>query len=83
MNQDWFDELTNGEPLLCSTIQLGIIDALLRVSPIREYDKNKLYKDIEEYSEEQANELITKLKENAIEKDTRKQWERIFRDRDF
>ena len=34
MNQDWFDKLTDGAPLLCSTIQLSIIDGLLRVSPI-------------------------------------------------
>jgi inorganic pyrophosphatase/exopolyphosphatase len=83
MNEDWFDKLTDGAPLLCSTIQLSIIDGLLRVSPISDNDKNNIYKEVSEYSEVEANKLITKLKENAIETDTREQWKRIFRDRDF
>ena len=39
MNEEWFDELTNGEPLLCSSIQMGVIESLLKISPISEPEK--------------------------------------------
>ena len=78
MNEEWFDELTNGEPLLCSSIQMGVIESLLRISPISEEEKGKIYNDLEFYSEEEANEIISLLKKDSIITDPRDQWKKMF-----
>ena len=58
MKDDFFDELTDGEPLLCSLIQMSIIESLLKISPLSEIEKSEIYKDIETYSEEEAEKII-------------------------
>tara|TARA_R110000782_G_scaffold163122_1_gene254867 strand:+ start:567 stop:806 length:240 start_codon:yes stop_codon:yes gene_type:complete len=78
MNDEWFDELTNGEALLCSSIQMSIIESLLHVSPISESDKSEILSDISQYSEEEASLVIIKLQEDVIETDVRKQWKKMF-----
>jgi len=78
MNDDWFDELTNGEPLLCSTIQMGIIEQLLKVSPISDNQKLEIMSDLDNYSDIEANRVIIMLQEDVVETDVRKQWKRMF-----
>mgnify|MGYP003147867477 CR=1 FL=1 len=78
MNDDWFDELTNGEPLLCSTIQMGIIEQLLKVSPISDNQKSEIMSDLDNYSDIEANRVIIMLQEDVVETDVRKQWKRMF-----
>ena len=78
MNEDWFDELTNGEPLLCSTIQMSIIESLLRISPISEDEKTEIYQNLNYYSEEEANEIISLLKKDVIAIDPKDQWKKMF-----
>ena len=78
MNEEWFDELTNGEPLLCSTIQMGIIESLLRISPISEEEKSIIFSELEHYSEEEANEIISSLQKDVIETDPKDQWKKMF-----
>jgi len=78
MNEEWFDELTNGEPLLCSTIQMGIIESLLRISPISEEEKSEIYRSIDSYSEEEANKVISYLKKDVITTDPIEQWKKMF-----
>jgi len=78
MNEEWFDELTNGEPLLCSTIQMGIIESLLRISPISEEEKSIIFSELEHYSEEEANDIISSLKKDVIATDPKDQWKKMF-----
>ncbi len=78
MNEDWFDELTNGEPLLCTVMQMSIIESLLRISPISETQKELIYRNLEHMSELEAEELIIELRKDCIETDVRKQWEQMF-----
>ena len=78
MNEEWFDELTNGEPLLCSAVQMGIIESLLRISPLPEGEKMDIYNNIETYSEEEADCIISSLKKDVISTDPRDQWKRMF-----
>ena len=78
MNNDWFEELTNGEPLLCSSIQMGVIESLLRISPISESEKSEILSEFNTYSEDEASSVIRKLKEDVVETDVRKQWKRMF-----
>jgi|TARA_R100000995_G_scaffold41833_1_gene19506 hypothetical protein len=80
MNEDWFDELTNGKPLLCTNMQASMIESLLRISPITETQKGLIYRDLENMnmSELEAEELIIELRKDCIETDVRKQWEQMF-----
>ena len=78
MNEEWFNELTDGEPLLCSSIQMGIIESLLRISPISESEKSEILSEIHLYSEDEASSVIIKLKEDVVETDVRKQWKKMF-----
>ena len=78
MNEDWFDELTNGKPLLCTNMQISMIESLLRISPISETQKDLIYRNLEHMSELEAEELIIELRKDCIETDVRKQWEQMF-----
>ena len=78
MNEEWFDELTNGEPLLCSSIQMGVIESLLRISPISEREKSEILSELNTYSEDEASSIIRILKEDVVETDVRKQWKKMF-----
>jgi hypothetical protein len=78
VDDKFFNELINGEPLLCSTIQMGIIESLLRISPISEEEKGKIYNELEFYSEEEAEEIISLLKKDSIDTDPREQWKKMF-----
>ena len=78
MNEEWFDELTNGEPLLCSAVQMGIIESLLRISPLPTEQKEEIYMNLDSYSEEEANDLIYSLKQDVVATDPRDQWKRMF-----
>jgi len=78
MNEEWFDELTNGEPLLCSFIQMSIIESLLRVSPISDGEKREIYSELEHYSEEEANKVISFLQKDIVSTDPRDQWKKMF-----
>jgi hypothetical protein len=78
MNEDWFDELTNGKPLLCTNMQISMIESLLKISPISETQKDLIYRNLEHMSELEAEELIIELRKDCIETDVRKQWEQMF-----
>jgi hypothetical protein len=78
MNEEWFDELTNGEPLLCSSIQMGVIESLLKISPISEPEKSEILSELNTYSEDEALSIIRTLKEDVVETDVRKQWKKMF-----
>ena len=78
MNEEWFDELTNGEPLLCSAIQMSIIESLLRISPISDIEKRVIYSELNDYSEEEANDIIRLLKKDVVLTDPRDQWKKMF-----
>ena len=78
MNEEWFDELTNGEPLLCSSIQMGIIESLLRISPISNEEKKVIYSELNDYSEEEANDIIRLLKKDVVLTDPIDQWKKMF-----
>ena len=78
MNDDWFDELTNGEPLLCSIIQMSIIETLLRIHPMSETNKSFIISNLDYYTDKEADNMIRNLKENVIDTDPRDQWKKMF-----
>ena len=83
MNDEFFDELINGEPLLCSTIQMSIIESLLRISPISTGEKKEILINLDSYSEEEANDLIYSLKQDVVLTDPKDQWEKMFKENNY
>jgi len=57
---------------------MGIIESLLRISPISEDEKGKIYKELEFYSEEEAEKIISLLKKDVITIDPKDQWKKMF-----
>jgi len=76
----WFDELIDGKPILCSTIQLGIIESLLVYSLLPAEKLSEISSEMEQYNETEANKTILLLKENEYETDTRKQFDKMLQD---
>tara|TARA_A100001201_G_scaffold143257_2_gene144161 strand:- start:238 stop:489 length:252 start_codon:yes stop_codon:yes gene_type:complete len=83
MNDKFFDELINGEPLLCSTIQMSIIESLLKISPISTTEKEEIYMNLDSYSEEEANDLIYYLKQDVVITDPKDQWQKMFKENNY
>ena len=80
MDELWFDELIDGKPILCSTIQLGIIESLLVYSLLPAEKLSEISSEMEQYNETEANKTILLLKENEYETDTRKQFDKMLQD---
>ena len=80
MNEDWFDELHNGEPSPITDTQWFIIESNIQHTCLPLNQVNNILNNIEELSELEAEEIIKLINENKIERDTRKQWEKMFKD---
>ena len=73
-DKDWIDEVLEDEP--CSGWQMGIIEGLLITS-----SANYLYENINlnELTNNEANEIIRDLNENDNPRDPKHQLERMFK----
>ncbi len=80
MNDDWFDELHNGEPKPITDTQWFIIDSNIYNTSLTTETIESIMSNINETSELEAQEIIKLINENKIEKDTRKQWLKMFKD---
>ena len=80
MNDDWFDELHNGEPTLITDTQWFIIDSNIYDTSLTTETIESIMSNLNETSEIDAQEIIKLINENKIEKDTRKQWLKMFKD---
>ena len=80
MDDDWFDELHNGEPTLITDTQWFIIDSNIYDTSLTTETIESIMSNLNETSEIDAQEIIKLINENKIEKDTRKQWLKMFKD---
>jgi len=73
-DKDWIDEVLEDEQ--CSCVQMGIIEGLLTTS-----SSNYLYENINlnELTNNEANEIIRDLRENDNPRDPKHQLERMFK----
>ena len=80
MNDDWIDNIIDGEPSGITHTQWLIIESNIDQTSFTERMKSDILGRINDLTELEAEEIITKIYENRYEKDTRKQWEKMFKD---
>jgi len=80
MNDDWIDNILDGEPSGITNTQWLIIESNIDLTSFTESMKSDILGRINDLTELEAEEIITFINENRYEKDTRKQWEKMFKD---
>ena len=80
MNEDWFDELHNGEPTLITDTQWLIIESNIYHTILPSQTVQNIMSTLNDMTELEAEEIIKLINENKIETDTRKQWEKMLKD---
>ena len=80
MNDDWIDNILDGEPSGITHTQWLIIESNIDQTSFTETMKSDILSRINDLTEQEAEEIITKIYENRYEKDTRKQWEKMCKD---
>ena len=80
MNEDWFDELLDGEPTPITDTQWLIIESNIYHTALPSQMIEGIMSRLNNITELEAEEIIKLINENKIEKDTRKQWLKMFKD---
>jgi len=80
MNDDWIDNILDGEPSGITDTQWLIIESNIDLTSFTETMKSDILRRVNDLTELEAEEIITKIYENRYEKDTRKQWEKMCKD---
>ncbi len=80
MNDDWIDNILDGEPSGITHTQWLIIESNIDLTSFTERMKSDILSRVNDLTELEAEEIITKIYENRYEKDTRKQWEKMCKD---
>ena len=80
MNDDWIDNILDGEPSGITHTQWLIIESNIDQTSFTEGMKSDILSRVNDLTELEAEEIITKIYENKYEKDTRKQWEKMCKD---
>ena len=80
MNDDWIDNLLDGEPSGITDTQWLIIESNINQTSLTTQMKSDIINRINDLSQLEAEEIITIINNNRYEKDTQKQWFKMFRD---
>ena len=80
LSDDEIDELFDGKPTPITDRQSVTIEANIDNTSFTESMKSEILNNLNDLTEIEAEEIITKIYENYYERDTRKQWEKMFRD---
>ena len=79
-NNDWIDEALDGKPSLITDRQWLTIEGNIDLTSLTTEMKSEILNRINDLTELEAEKIITKLYNNRYEKDTQKQWLKMFRD---
>ena len=77
---DWIDEALDGKPSEITNSQWLTIEGNIDFTSLTTTMKSDIMNGINDLSEIEAEEVITKLYNNRYEKDPQKQWLKMFRD---
>mgnify|MGYP003132625442 FL=1 len=80
MNEDWFDELLDGEPTPITDTQWLIIENNIDKTSLTTNMKSNILASINDLTQLEAEKIIKLINENKIETDTRKQWVKMLKD---
>ena len=79
-NYDWIDEALNGEPTPITDTQWLIIESNIYHTALPSEMIQDVMSTLNDMTELEAEKIIKLINENKIEKDTRKQWEKMLKD---
>ncbi len=80
MNDDWFDELLDGEPTPITDTQWLIIENNIYNTSIPAKQIESIISSLDDLTQIEAEQIIKTINENTIERDTRKQWLKMLKD---
>ena len=80
MNDDWFDELLDGEPTPITDTQWLIIENNIYNTSIPAKQIESIISSLDDLTQIEAEKIIQTINENKIERDTRKQWLKMLKD---
>ena len=80
MNDDWFDELLDGEPTPITDTQWLIIENNIYNTSIPATQIESIISSLNDLTQIEAEKIIQTINENKIERDTRKQWLKMLKD---
>ena len=80
MNDDWFDELLDGEPTPITDAQWLIIENNIYNTSIPAAQIESIISSLNDLTQIEAEKIIKTINENTIERDTRKQWLKMLKD---
>ena len=85
--EDWMDEVLDGKPSEAEVWKINYIENLLHYTSIPTSEQSVILKSLNELTDEEADEILKKIKENEIKRDPRDQYEQmrkagVFDDRD-
>tara|TARA_R100001443_G_scaffold4358_2_gene12856 strand:- start:3964 stop:4230 length:267 start_codon:yes stop_codon:yes gene_type:complete len=80
VNEDWFDELLDGEPTPITDTQWLIIENNIDKTSLTTNMKSNILASINDLTQLEAEKIIKLINENKIETDTRKQWVKMLKD---
>jgi len=80
MNDEWLDNLLDGKPTPITYRQLVTIECNIDQTSLTTRMKSEILNRINDLSQLEAEEIITIINNNRYEKDTQKQWFKMFRD---
>jgi hypothetical protein len=79
MDDDWFDKVVDGEPKEAELWQLAYIESKLHHTSITLSEQSSIMGLLNNLSEEEADEIIKKIKENEVKNDPQDQYKEMFR----
>ena len=77
---DWIDEALDGKPSEITNSQWLTIESNIDFTSLTTQMKSDILNKLNDLSEHEAEEIITLLYNNRYEKDTQKQWLKMFKD---
>tara|TARA_Y100000401_G_scaffold117277_1_gene125436 strand:+ start:838 stop:1095 length:258 start_codon:yes stop_codon:yes gene_type:complete len=80
VNDDWFDELLDGEPTPITDTQWLIIENNIYNTSIPAKQIESIISSLDDLTQIEAEQIIKTINENTIERDTRKQWLKMLKD---
>ena len=80
MNDDWFDELLDGEPTHITDTQWLIIENNIYNTALPSKIIETIMSSLNDMTQIEAQDIILTINENKIERDTRKQWLKMLKD---
>ena len=80
MNEEWLDNILDGEPSGITDTQWLIIENNICNTSLPSRTIEDILERLNHLTQLEAEEIITKIYENRYEKDTRKQWEKMCKD---